>query len=285
MTDERFDEPDFDDPAYAAIRDLLSSARVDEPIPTHVAARLDATLADLSAGAAGSDDTPTVVVPLRRRSKVGPRLLAAAAVIVVAGAGAVGLNQVVQNSGSNDAMSADRATAQNDSGDTTAPESAPQAPAVPSPVDGLLKDLHGLNNLGSISATAKVPVLTTAKFADQAAALTSGWLTSFSIDPDSKETSSRTSSLSPTPQAANPGSAGGVTAGDQNSTRDRTYALATKARTCTAPKIAGSTAYPIVLDGKPAVLVLYPVDDGTRLVAAWSCDGTQVLILTTLPAK
>jgi len=31
------------------------------------------------------------------------------------------------------------------------------------------------------------------------------------------------------------------------------------------------------------VLVLHPVVDGTRYVAAWSCDGTRLLAYTTVP--
>ena len=72
MTDDDFDEADFDDPAHADIRDLLASARVAIPVPAEVVARLDATLAELTGQAKEAeplpDETDPVVVPLRRRA-------------------------------------------------------------------------------------------------------------------------------------------------------------------------------------------------------------------------
>lgn len=79
-----------------AVRDLLASARHDEPIPHDVAARLEANLAELSAvrrelrvhGEAGA---PVVSLAARRRRRVTTGLLAAAATVVLG----VGLGQVL----------------------------------------------------------------------------------------------------------------------------------------------------------------------------------------------
>jgi hypothetical protein len=286
--DEQFDEADFDDPAHAGIRDLLASARVDTPIPAEVAARLDATLAELTRGAASPSEAPTTVVPLRRRSKVGPRLLAAAAVIVVAGAGVVGLNQVVSTTSSDDAMSgtaADSATAQRDSGGRNAPESAPHAPTAPSPVDGLLGDLSSGSVAEKSAVAARVPVLTSARFADQAAGLK---LTRLIVLSRSSLDAAATGSTAAKPTPTDTNLSGDETRTNQFNARpspaDRDLASALKARVCTPPKLAGTTSYPIVLDGQPAVLVLHKPDGKTRLVEAWSCAGTRLLAIAAIPA-
>ena len=40
----------------------------------------------------------------------------------------------------------------------------------------------------------------------------------------------------------------------------------------------------VMLDGRPAVLVVHAANAGSKLVEAWSCDGSQVLAFTTVPA-
>jgi hypothetical protein len=79
-----------------AVRRALAAARHDGPIPAEVAARLDATLADLvaeasmpavaAAMAAPSEATTAKVIPFRRRRL--PVLLAAAAAVVAVAVGA-----------------------------------------------------------------------------------------------------------------------------------------------------------------------------------------------------
>lgn len=95
-----------------AVRRALAAARHDEPIPAEVAARLDASLADLvaeesapavaAAMVAPADATRTAtVIPFRRRRL--PVLLAAAAAVVAA---AVAVPQLVDQPGANDGSTA-----------------------------------------------------------------------------------------------------------------------------------------------------------------------------------
>jgi hypothetical protein len=99
MTEQR---PDGLTPGQSeAVRRLLAGARHDEGVPDDVAARLDATLADLFAerGAeapADSGHRDADVVPLRRR---WPKVLAAAAAVTLFGFGIV---QYVDNTSSQD---------------------------------------------------------------------------------------------------------------------------------------------------------------------------------------
>lgn len=281
MTDERADQPDFDDPAHDPVRELLSSARVEGPIPAEVAARLDATLAELTGRTAADTDDP-VVVPLRRRGRLGPRLLAAAAVVVVVGAGAVGLRQVL-DPGSDAQVSADSAAAGQTGGSPLRPELAPAAPGTGDPddtLDGLLQ-----NNL----ALSAVPVLTTADFAAQAGSLDLTRLSTTLAKLNSAYSTRR--SPAPSKEAGTPGGVtgtGSAAPSPDRSAQDTASLAAQAAKSaatrCPGPEIAGTTRYPIVLDGRPAVLVAHPVSDGTRLLQAWSCDGSQVLAFTTVPA-
>jgi hypothetical protein len=283
MTDEPFDEPDFDDPAHAEIRDLLADARVRTPIPDEVAARLDATLAELAGKATAADDATPAVVPLRRRSRVAPRLLAAAAVIVVAGAGAVGLNQVMQGtSGSND--EAPMTTARDASGSAVQPEAHP-----PGPQGGSDGDLDLRGNGRTWSASGSVPVLTSADFAAQASKL-------YQARDLTVLTSLTDSVTKASGQAATPTPTTSYNAGAENaSPQPRKSSLlsglsllrgtaANRAISCTGPKLPGTTSYPIVLDGKPAVLVLHRASSGTRTVEAWSCAGSTVLAVAVIPS-
>jgi len=292
MTDERSGdqgpEPGFDDPAYAGIRDLLASARVDGPIPAEVAARLDATLAELTGRpteAPVPDEDSPVVVPLRRRSRLAPRLLAAAAVVIVAGVGGVGLNQVLSNSGSdNKASSADSAVKSDEAGSAKSPL-VPTA-TVAQPADGLTS-----GGARSFAANGKsVLVLTTAGFADQAAGIDFASTARLGNLTQSYDASAP-SPVTPPNLAGSPDARGSTTVPGptlQSTTAERAgktllLSRATDATSCRGPKIDGTDQYPVVLDGQPAVLVVHPVNAGTRLVEAWACDGSQVLAFTTVP--
>lgn len=190
MTDQP-DQPDAPEPAAAgepvepgpldpareaAVRRLLAQARVDpatEGLPPQVAARLDATLADLVAGR-GADqptdrptDQPTPspqaehLAPVRdlahSRRRRGGALLLAAAAVVVAG---VGISQVVDpaadegagSSSASESVDSGDGAQRREEGDTAAEappeasaddldqgdgaESAPQAPAPTAVPDG-----------------------------------------------------------------------------------------------------------------------------------------------------
>jgi hypothetical protein len=129
------DEPDEQlDPASpeddARIRGLLSSARVTEPMPTEVAARLDDVLAGLAAERGMVDPLPADnVVPITRtrRHRV-VAVLGAAAAVVVLGLGFATFFNSAEN-GADDAASGDDAGfsergAQEEDAADAAPESA-----------------------------------------------------------------------------------------------------------------------------------------------------------------
>lgn len=105
------------------IRSLLRDARASSALPAEVAGRLDDVLEGLRPASAAEPDP--VVVPLRRR--LAPRVLAAAAaVVLVAGVG-VGLQQVLQQDGGSDnaassGVAADRAVPSPAPAEAQAPE-------------------------------------------------------------------------------------------------------------------------------------------------------------------
>lgn len=295
MTDDDFDEADFDDPAHASIRDLLASARVATPVPAEVAARLDATLAELtgqtSSPAPVPDEAYPVVLPLRRRARLAPRLLAAAAVVAVAGAGAVGLNQILGNHGSVHPTTADSATSAG-TGSQAQPEKAP--------TDFDAKNggiLDGSSSATNEAVLGRIPALTTADFADQAGTLDLPSARLFSLAEVDKAPSGLSAAVpKPSSTRSEPGSSGSAPGSNapqapnrapKNDLAAQTRALryaALQARGCVGPKMDGTSQYAIVLDSRPAVLVVHAANAGTRLVEAWSCDGSKVLAFTTVPA-
>ncbi len=90
MSDE---ERDLTSEQEARVRRLLADARLGEPVPAEVTARLDRVLAALAAGESVDADASADVVDLgaRRRRRAGLMLVAAAAVVAVG----VGVGQVV----------------------------------------------------------------------------------------------------------------------------------------------------------------------------------------------
>ncbi len=272
-------EPGFDDPAYDELRALLAGVRVTAPVPADVAARLDATLVSLSAdrrAGTASDEAPSVVVPLRRRSRVGSRLLAAAAAVIVVGAGGVGLSQVLSSQDA--AESADAPAIADGFG--------PAAPEAEAPRD---QDLNGPDRLAELterlSNTQAVPRFTTTGFAREAAAfsgrdLALSWGSGLdsTADEDEGTANSPRTPATPTPTKKAESSSGGLTSGQSGaSTADpQTGYFAAKAA-CPGPVGLGATLVPILYDGQPAALAVYPVTDGTQLYEAWSCDGRTML--------
>lgn len=291
--DEPEYEPGFDDPAYDDVRDLLASARVTDPVPADVVARLDDTLASLTADRRGAaadlepDDAPAVVVPLRRRSRVAPRLLAAAVAVVVVGAGGIGLSQVLETRSSDDMATADSAeSAGGDDFGAIDPESAP-APAAPRD-----QDLNGLTDGEELTRlmarTQAVPRFTTAAFATQVAAfsgrnLALPWSTTANesgspisgdgVVKDNSKDARSTPSPTGSPFKGTPlaGSSGSLPA-----TRGSLSYSAAKAA-CPGPIGTPATLVPILYDGQPASLAVHPPSDGTQLYEAWSCDGRTML--------
>jgi hypothetical protein len=266
------DDAAFDDAAHHHLRALLAEARVGTPVPEDVAARLDATLADLTS--ARADRTDDVVVPLRRRSRVAPRLLAAAAVVVLLGAGAVGLDQVLDGSTSADDSKAATADSAREAPSSAVPESASGAKGGAGANTG--SAAAGSGNLGRSSA--QIPAFASASFARDAERFLAPDGTNLSADAPGylDSTGDFSSPTAPSPADGAPQRTPAAGVPDQLkglSLLDR--ALASKA--CHAPAGEAGRRVPIRLDGNPAVLVIGPLKDGSRLVRAWSCDGGAVL--------
>jgi len=276
-------EPGFDDPAYDDLRALLADARVTEPVPAEVAARLEETLAALTADrreATVPDEAPAVVVPLRRRSRLAPRLLAAAAAVVVVGAGGVGLAQVLSTQSASD----DMATAESADTPAVADEFGPTAPEAEAPRDQALDNLDRLTDLtAQLSKSKAVPRFTTAGFAREAAAfsgrdlaLTWGYTLFSPASGDNDTKKSPRTSPSPTTTTRSEMASGGSAAAGPSIPDPQAYYRAAKAA-CPGPVGTEATLVPILYDGQPASLAVYPVTDGTRLYEAWSCDGRTML--------
>lgn len=229
--DPAFDESDFDDPAFDDLRALLAEARVVDPVPADVAARLEDTLSSLQAERRRPHDDPVAaVVPLRRR--LAPVLVAAAAAVVVV-VGGVGITQTLRDDSGQAASSADKAA----SADAGA---------------GSSESLAG-----------PVPELTTARFAQEVAGLDVSGL----AGPDY-------------PTAAAGDSIGRSPAPTDSKTP--LGALVPQTPTCAGPGLAGTRTTTVLLDGRPAALVMHPVRAGEQRVDAWSCDGSKRLASTTV---
>lgn len=268
--------PEFDDPSYAEIRALLADAAAPAAVPADVAARLDATLADLVAGR-GEDD---VVVPLRRRRPIGRRLLVAAAAVVLLGAGGVGMSQVLDNAQQGDSMAT--ATADRDA--------SAEAPAVPETATGGTGSLSGLgakNQRTPLARHLAAAEFTAADFADQITDLVEVAAGRMAVadgtngmDPGTAPTSGEQYSGVETPEAV----AGEGAWRDTVQNEFRSLDTAAKAGgSCPGPGAPeGAVSLRITFDNHPAALVLHPVVGGSRYVAAWSCDGHELLAYTTV---
>ncbi|MBO9522268.1 MAG: hypothetical protein J7518_12080 [Nocardioidaceae bacterium] len=247
------DVPGFDDPAYDDLRALLAGARVREPMPAEVADRLDGVLAGLRAEAVEEALGPVVALESRRR-RTGVRMLTAAAAVVAVAAGGVGLGQVLDDGRS---ASSDKAATAESAGGSGGSVTSGDADG---PVDRLQR--------------ASVPQVHAKTFAADAARLLVSTPAAGPVAPaiPAPSESARTQ---------------GYSADEPGLMND----LASKAVACTPPAregaqtdaLAGSTSSPVLLDGKPATLVVHPPARGKRLVQAWSCDGTRVLASATVP--
>ncbi|MFL6060334.1 MAG: hypothetical protein ACJ72E_03810 [Marmoricola sp.] len=292
-------EEDFDDASYADISAQLAGARETGPAPAEVVARLDATLADLTAGRTagravdlGLGSTvqgEAEVVALAPRRRRAPRLLAAAAAVVVLGGAGVGLTQVLGNK-SNDSL-AHRAA-----GDSagTALAATPGTDFVPSqPRSSVGADeLKGLDNL-ALGYAARLPAFTTAGFATQAAQYVTAIAPQNGSLDDRADAGGQAASAPAAPPAptasGNPTPAPGALSGQApppGSTLERTTrSQAASKAACTPPadsSSTGSTTTPITFDRRPATLVVHPAVSGNQLVQAWSCDGSTVLATAVL---
>jgi len=244
-------EPSFDDPSYDELRALLASARVTDPVPDDVAARLDATLESMQVTRAIETDSRTNVVPLRHR--LG-RVLVAAAAVVVIGAGGVGIAQLAGNTGSNDDATAGSAAAPSEAWDDAGGSGAAETP----------------QSAPGVTAAKAVPQLTTTHFARDAARLMSTAYLSAEIP-------------SPAPTGPATGTDGsldglGYEAPPVTATPERADALADKdLLTCSGPEAPDAIVQPATLDGALVALLFRPPTAHAQRVEAWSCDGTTLL--------
>lgn len=294
-------EPDFDDPSYADVRALLAAARAEEPIPTALAAELDETLANLVAQRAKQEaSTGATVVPLRRAWP--SRFLVAASTVVLLGAGAVGLAQVV-GTGTGDDRSA---TALDSSADSDAP-AAPEAAAggIGSVTEAPQALVDNLNGLSLTYGAGTLPRFSAKQFDRQVADFVAGdaYLYDLGSTPMSDEAPPPApvagDPVAPAPDAggdagSDPGTGAGSGTTDEQ-TKDASASKADRSRLlrsytanagCPGPTVAdGSTVIRIRYAGTPATLVVRPAVGGARQVEAWSCDGSERLAATSVPAS
>lgn len=266
--------PAFDDPAYDALRAELGDLGGGGPMPADVVTRLDDVLADLGGAPAGADP---VVVPLRRRSRLGPRLLVAAAAVVAVGGGGVGLANVLQ-----DGRGADKATTM------TADESVPDAEIGA----GGHVDLDQLHAGGATAGYSRgAPELTSTTFATGARTLIAkdALLAATLQRVERAQAFDATDGVgglagplnTPAPDDRD-GASSGDAQGAENGATDRSAEQLKNLGACGVRKIAGAVVRTVLLDRSPALLVVYPEVDGTRLVQARTCDANTVLVSATL---
>ena len=254
MTDQ--DQSDADDAAFEAafddgstdwVRDLLATARVTEPVPTDVAARLDDTLARLKSERLESGDArqPAAVVPLRRRAAP---FLAAAAVVAVIGGVAIGQILHGGSGGSANTASSDAAGGSSEEQSSAIPRS-PQDTARAQAPEGRKYSSHAL------------PELTSGTFPADAARVMQGL-----------------SDRAPTPAAGSPSADDLDQAGSPKSALTAPPVVATPGLlplqpSCPGPDAPGAVVVPATLDGRPVALVFRAPSAAAQEVEAWSCDG------------
>jgi len=256
-------EPSFDDPAFDDLRGMLADARVTEPTPPDVVARLESALGSLRDQRRAEADRPSASVLLLRR-RVGRVLVAAAAAVVVA-AGSYG----IVHSGGNGSSNSD--TAASGAGGQANAEKA--APSVATP---------GLSHLSTHGV-----VLRRAHFARDAATLMRTLAAA-----DVADSLDAVPSATPPVPAASPGTgdyaANGSVAGQAPpvtstpTTADDAKTLRAPDR-CSGPATPGAVTIEATLDGVPVALVFRPPTPSAQVVEAWSCDGATLLASATVP--
>ncbi len=154
-----------------AVRRMLAEARVDEPMPDAVRARLEDVLAELATTPPVAPVSASVTsLAARRRRRAGALLAAAAAVTVV---GLAGPRLVGWGGGSISAESADSATAEDTLRDDSAGEGSfltdEPAPAAEDQTDAGAESAP--DDSGAATAPTPLPRLTTRNFSVDAEAL------------------------------------------------------------------------------------------------------------------
>jgi hypothetical protein len=246
------DEPDFD--ANDDIARLLADARVTDPLPGDVADRLDATLADLVVSretTVRTAPTPSNVIPLRRR--VLPKVLvAAAAIVVVAGAAIAAPHIHEPNTGqTSGAASADSAGGGSQSG--AVPRSLPATKGFTPQSE------RGTEGTKLAAVPGNLVQLTSDHFRADVRTL----VRTVDASDHGALDGARDVPTVPSPTARGLAASGGALSDSLNATD------------CPTPTGVGpgSEVIAVTVDGAPAVLVVHPVKDGSRLAQAFSCDA------------
>jgi hypothetical protein len=241
-----------------AVRRLLAAARHDEGIPDDVAARLDAAIADLSAGRTGevpsAPDTDGAalapVIPLHRRR--WPQVLVAAAAVTLFGFGIAqydgGASQTGAGGGSTAEKNVAPGVASSQGGDLTESGAGSRSPAAPEfsapqPLDNALDGLTTTSQRLSQRNLAKLGITELRK------------LRPGNLDRD-------LAALVPADSADAPSASQGYAA-------DRVPARCGPLYT-----IDGGASFAASYRRHLALVLFHPELDGVRLVEIYDCDST-----------
>lgn len=241
------------------VRRALAAAPPAEGLPADVAARLDATLADLVAErATGKDDPKPGAVPSledRRRRRWPGVLVAAAAVSVLAYGVGTTLGGVGLSGGDAESTAArdqtfsgaDAGADDSGGGSEAAPEDAPT---------GLVTDRDGVDVQGSRAYADKLLVAGTVRLRTE------------TLDEDVRRLVR-----------------GGVADARTPSPRE-SRSLAGFLDSCEQPDLSrGDRLAAVRLDGRRATLVVRKAVGGTRVAQIYSCgDGSDLLAITQVPS-
>ncbi|MBB6627955.1 hypothetical protein H5V45_11570 [Nocardioides sp. KIGAM211] len=259
-TDQPYDDADgaSDEPGLTPeqerdVRRMLADARLAEPVPGDVAARLDRVLAELAAGG-HADPAPVVDLASHRRRRVATLLVAAAAVVAVG----IGLGQVLpQLSGSDgSATSADSAGAgdapEAAGSDTSRKEAGGSLAEQASPTDGKV----------TYALPAPRP------------------LSEKDFSTDIRRLRSRALQLNAILDNPSAYSAEGLRSEEAGA-----GALASTSGFVCEPADWGAGVFvPVIYAGDPGVLVFRRAMGDTQVVDLYGCGSSVVLRSTTLPA-
>ena len=242
------DERDLTPEQEARVARLLADARVEEPMPPDVAARLDRVLEGLTGEPVAPPEqhqAPVIDLAARRRHRVR-NLLAAAAVVVVAG---VGIGQLVGSQDSSD----DAGTA--GGGSDALESSEPREPGLAQngsadkaqPAPGR----HGEMTQEELRRLGEPPHITTASFASDVRRLQ---------DRPGVRTDASSAYLDGSDLAA----------------RGMGYS-------CSGADFGSGKLIAVHYNGSPAVLAYRPPSGETQTVDLLQCGSAQVLRSTTVP--
>lgn len=232
-------------PTDEQLRELLAEARLDEPMPADVVARLDGVLADLGAGGE-STPTPLPDRAAARRRRRRSLVLAAAAVVAIG----VGGTQVDLSGGTG----ADSGVAARDSGGDAGAESQAE-PRTESTAPGPDADSP------AATALAAGPVV---------------------LHPDTFVRDVRRS-LAPSDVGA--WNLDRQTNDDRAARSGPGTMMESYAARCGRVDAGRGRQLPAQYDGEPAILVLRPAEAGVRQVDLYLCGAEEALRSTSVPAR